>query len=89
VFYLGVAREWVKRPFIISDVSAGNTTLCLWQHVARKLLVERTCPKVSSNILIYQNDRGDMRVDNRPYVRVDIAFLTQNDPYNIVKFGTP
>jgi hypothetical protein len=40
-FYCTIARERVKRRFLISYVSAGNITLCLGQHVAYKLQVER------------------------------------------------
>ena len=42
-FYLGFAREWVRRHFLISKVSAGNMTLCRGQHVAREIRDERIC----------------------------------------------
>jgi hypothetical protein len=38
-FYLSFARYRFKRHFIISDVSAGNTTLCRGQNVALKLRI--------------------------------------------------
>jgi hypothetical protein len=40
---LRVARKRVRRRSLIPNVSAGNKTLCRWQHVARELRVERTC----------------------------------------------
>jgi len=33
-FYLGYAREKVKRPFILSNFSTGNIILCREQHVS-------------------------------------------------------
>lgn len=40
-FYLGFAREGVKRRFLILNVSASNITMCREQYVARELRVER------------------------------------------------
>jgi hypothetical protein len=41
VFYLIIARERLKRNFLISNVVAGNVTLCHGQHAICELLVER------------------------------------------------
>lgn len=38
-FYLSLDRYRFKRPFIISDVSAGNTTLCGGQNFAHELRI--------------------------------------------------
>ena len=34
-FYFNLARERLKRHFLITDVSAGNMTLCCGQHVGQ------------------------------------------------------
>jgi hypothetical protein len=38
-FYLGFAREGVKRRFPVTYVSADNVTPCHGEHVARELQV--------------------------------------------------
>lgn len=44
-FILGLPGKGLKRGFLISNVSAGNTTLCHKQHVAHRLWVEQAWPR--------------------------------------------
>lgn len=45
VLYLEFVMESVIRGFLISNISAGNITLCLAQHLARELRFERVRSK--------------------------------------------
>lgn len=43
--YLGFVRRRVKKRFLVSNISAGNTTLCREHHVTRQLRLGRACYK--------------------------------------------
>jgi hypothetical protein len=49
VFYRAIAKERVKRHFLISNVSVGNITLSHGQHVTHELQVEQTWYTVCSH----------------------------------------
>jgi len=48
--YIGFARERVKRPFLITNVSADKITPRRGQNVVRGLRVDQACPTPSAAI---------------------------------------
>lgn len=75
VFCLSSAREWVEWRFLVSNVPAGERTLCHGQHVARELRLEDVSKSVISEATSHFCCRNESRQKNYTLVNTLAAII--------------